>query len=77
MVTATNNIMQSVGRHYVTLFMKCQIDSTQALNVKSMEPDKLKGDWQWMTLKELQETKQPLFLPLQNFIQEQDLSFLV
>jgi 8-oxo-dGTP diphosphatase len=64
MVTATNNIMRDEGRHYVTVFMKCQIDEKDTVNVKSMEPEKLKGDWKWVTIQELKNSSCPLFPPL-------------
>lgn len=77
MVTATNNIMRDEGRHYVTIFMKCQIKKEDIVHVKSMEPEKLEGEWQWVTIDELKKTTHPLFSPLRKFIDEQDLGFLV
>lgn len=76
MVTATNNIMLEEGRHYVTIFMKCQINEADIQDVKSMEPDKLEGEWKWVTIDELKSTTHPLFSPLKKFIDEQDTSFL-
>lgn len=77
MVTATNNIMREEGRHYVTIFMKCQINRNEIVHVKSMEPEKLEGEWKWVTIDELKQSTHPLFSPLQKFIDEQDLGFLL
>lgn len=74
-ITATNNIMQSEGKHYVTIFMCCQIEAWQVDQVCVMEPDKLLGEWQWISREEL-EGRERLFSPLQKFVDEQDLSFL-
>lgn len=75
MITATNGIMLEEKRHYVTIFMWCEITPEQAKNVKVMEPHKLQGEWQWFTVKEVQE-KTPLFLPLKKFIDENGFKFL-
>lgn len=74
-ITATNNIMQKEQRHYVTIFMCCQIDLKEVQNTKVMEPEKLEGEWRWITKEEVKDIK-PLFSPLQKFVDEQDLSFL-
>ncbi|KAI7896741.1 NUDIX hydrolase domain-like protein [Mucor mucedo] len=73
-ITAINSIMREEQRHYVTIFMCCQIKAEAIQDVRVMEPDKLQGDWQWITREEL--PKLPLFSPLRQFVEEQDLSFL-
>lgn len=75
-LTATNNIMAAEEKHYVTIFMSCQINPEEIKNVKVMEPHKLEGEWQWVTLEELKSMDKPLFSPLQKFLDTQDLTFL-
>ncbi|CAO3696059.1 hypothetical protein G6F70_004959 [Rhizopus microsporus] len=72
-VTATNNIMGD--KHYVTIFMYSEVSSEEIKNLRVMEPEKLQGEWKWVTLDELV-TYKPLFSPLQSFIDQQDTSFL-
>lgn len=44
-LTATNDFMESEGRHYVTLFVSCRrVDETQKARVE--EPGKCEG-WEW------------------------------
>ncbi|KAG2229919.1 NUDIX hydrolase domain-like protein [Thamnidium elegans] len=73
-ITALNNIMQAEQKHYVTIFMYNQIDYKTIGHVKVMEPEKLQGTWQWVTIEQVKNLN--LFSPLQKFIEEQDLSFL-
>jgi 8-oxo-dGTP diphosphatase len=75
-ITATNNIMADIEKHYVTIFMICQISPEETKNVKVMEPHKLEGEWQWVTVEELKNMEKTLFSPLQKLIDTQDLSFL-
>jgi 8-oxo-dGTP diphosphatase len=75
MLTATNNIMHVEKKHYVTIFMWCHIPEAAIADVKVMEPHKLQGEWQWLTIDKLKK-KDPLFSPLQKFVNEQDLTFL-
>lgn len=74
-ITAINNIMREEQRHYVTIFMCCQIEPEAIHQVQVMEADKLEGSWLWITREEL-ETFQGLFSPLRQFVEGQDLSFL-
>jgi 8-oxo-dGTP diphosphatase len=74
-VTATNNIMWEEKKHYITVFVQCQVSPEAVKQVKVMEPHKLQGEWQWVTVQELIDLK-PLFSPLKAFIEEQDLRFL-
>ncbi|CAO3629000.1 unnamed protein product [Mucor hiemalis] len=55
----------------------CQINRNEIVHVKSMEPEKLEGEWKWVTIEELKQSTHPLFSPLQKFIDEQDLGFLL
>ncbi|KAI8366339.1 NUDIX hydrolase domain-like protein [Choanephora cucurbitarum] len=75
MLTATNNIMLPEKKHYVTIFMWSHLPESAIGRVKVMEPHKLNGEWEWVTIEELRD-RTPLFGPLQKFIDEQDTSFL-
>ncbi|MCG9769637.1 NUDIX hydrolase [Pseudoalteromonas piscicida] len=59
----TNDYFADEQKHYVTLFVMARCDTHDA-EVK--EPNKCK-QWQWFSLDEL---PQPLFLPLVNFLEE-------
>lgn len=76
LLTATNNIMWEERKHYVTVFMWCEIEPESIHNVKVMEPHKLQGDWEWLTAEELS-SKTPLFSPLRRFIGQVGLDFLL
>ncbi|KAG2187938.1 hypothetical protein INT44_000688, partial [Umbelopsis vinacea] len=69
--TATNDVMTAENKHYCTMFMKATVDPEDVKNLRSMEPEKLDGDWAWITWNDLaKEDSQyrPLFLPLQNLL---------
>jgi len=69
--TATNDIMTDENKHYCTMFMKAIADPADIGNLRTMEPEKLDGDWAWVTWDDLindQSTFRPLFLPLQNLM---------
>ncbi|KAG1468270.1 hypothetical protein G6F56_003934 [Rhizopus delemar] len=72
-LTAMNNIMGE--KHYVTIFMCSEISAEETKDVRVMEPHKLEGEWMWLTLEELKDHN-PKFIPLQGFLDSQDLSFL-
>ncbi|KAI8982114.1 NUDIX hydrolase domain-like protein [Mycotypha africana] len=75
-VTAVNSIMREENRHYITLFVWCPIKDKSVLkNLKVMEPEKLKGEWEWVSIEQLKK-RTPLFKPLVKFIEERDFSFL-
>ncbi|KAI8063664.1 NUDIX hydrolase domain-like protein [Gilbertella persicaria] len=74
MVTATNNIMLPEKKHYVTIFMWSNIDESSLDQVKVMEPHKLEGEWEWVTLNELRQRK-PLFSPLEKLLTEHQIPF--
>ncbi|KAF9357233.1 Nudix hydrolase 15, mitochondrial [Mortierella sp. AD094] len=73
-VTASNSIMSDINKHYVDIFMSANVKgSTEA---KNMEPDKCER-WVWVTKEELLDDNgpyRPLFLPLEKFIKESDLT---
>ncbi|KAF9932101.1 Nudix hydrolase 15, mitochondrial [Linnemannia zychae] len=75
-VTANNNIMSSIDRHYVTVFIAANvIGDTKA---KIMEPTKCEC-WEWITLDQLKNNNgpyRPLFSPLAKLVEEYDLSAL-
>ncbi|PRP89782.1 7,8-dihydro-8-oxoguanine triphosphatase NUDT15 [Planoprotostelium fungivorum] len=63
-LTATNDLMEAEGKHYVTIFMHGVVASDAEAVVK--EPNKCEG-WLWVTWEELfgeQQYYQPLFSPL-------------
>ena len=64
-VLATNDLMVSEDRHYVTFFMRARLTPSQATSIRNLEPHKCRA-WTWKTWKELEAL--PLFVPLQNFI---------
>ncbi|CAO3702035.1 unnamed protein product [Rhizopus stolonifer] len=72
-LTAMNNIMGE--KHYVTIFMCSEISAEETKDVRVMEPYKVEGEWTWLTLEELKDHN-PKFIPLQGFLDSQDLSFL-
>ncbi|KAI8981035.1 NUDIX hydrolase domain-like protein [Pilobolus umbonatus] len=74
-LSATNDIMKTENKHYVTIFMVCSIDKCQIQNVRVNEPHKLEGEWKWVTLDQLL-AHPALFSPLQSFVNQRDLSFM-
>ncbi|GBE84670.1 NUDIX hydrolase domain-like protein [Sparassis latifolia] len=74
-LTATNNVMEDVGKHYVTIFMQCRIigEKTQP---EIMEPDKCE-EWEWASWEDVrsweasgQDDERKLFQPIHNlFVQ--------
>jgi 8-oxo-dGTP diphosphatase len=59
----TNDLFTAEGKHYVTIFMTGTAASTDA---RVMEPDKCLG-WRWFDWTAL---PTPLFLPIQNLLQQ-------
>ncbi|KAF9203381.1 Nudix hydrolase 15, mitochondrial [Haplosporangium sp. Z 27] len=73
-VTANNNVMPDVNKHYITIFMSANVKGSH--EAKIMEPEKCEN-WVWVTLEELLDDNgpyRPLFSPLENLIKESDLS---
>ncbi|HUT22050.1 MAG TPA: NUDIX hydrolase [Candidatus Bipolaricaulota bacterium] len=60
--STTNDIFQSEGKHYITIFMVSDFDSGE---VKVMEPEKCEG-WEWFEWDQLPE---PLFLAVKNLLE--------
>lgn len=71
-LTATNDVMRSDGRHYVTVFMVCERDD-EAQEPKVLEVDKCEG-WEWCQWSKLLEMVQleegRMFLPLVNLVRQ-------
>lgn len=72
-LTATNDIMEGEGRHYVTVFMTCA-RADGAAEARTMEPEKCEG-WKWMAWGELRGMVERgeegrLFVPLVNLVRE-------
>lgn len=80
-LTATNDIMQADGKHYVTLFMVCKRDSHSDLP-QVLEPDKCEG-WDWACWEDLMKwvkathdardgevPEKSLFIPLLNLVKQ-------
>jgi len=63
----TNDIFESDGLHYVTLFFEIQLRGPMCKYIPEfMEPDKCEG-WGWFNLNKL---PQPLFPPLEGIIKK-------
>ncbi|KAG0206661.1 Nudix hydrolase 15, mitochondrial [Mortierella sp. GBA30] len=75
-VTANNNIMSSINKHYVTVFVSAKV--TGSSEAKIMEPLKCE-QWQWIDHAQLLDDKgpyRPLFSPLAKLVAEHDLTSL-
>ena len=59
--TATNDIFEKEGKHYITIFMLADWESGEPA---VLEPDKC-GGWEWVEWGQL---PKPLFLPLINLL---------
>lgn len=63
--TATNDIMSTENKHYVTIFMKVQVAQDQP-EPRVMEPHKCEY-WKWISKQEFDNLpEEDLFMPLQN-----------
>ena len=63
---AQNSIMQADNVHYVTIFMRTNIDD--ATNLRNMEPEKC-DSWDWVLPENLVSgLKSPLFYPLEKLV---------
>jgi len=72
-VTANNNIMPSIDRHYVTVFVSANAPGKAEARV--MEPLKCEN-WEWITHEQLVDEHgpyRPLFSPLAKMVHEYDL----
>ena len=61
--TATNDVFEKEEKHYITLYMVCDYDSGEVIN---MEPEKCEK-WDWFEWNNL---PSPLFLPIQNLLKK-------
>ncbi|KAF1997145.1 hypothetical protein P154DRAFT_525132 [Amniculicola lignicola CBS 123094] len=71
-IAVTNDVFDE-KKHYVSIFVQCeQVDPAQ--QPQTLEPNKCEGwSWEsWQTIKDMSnaEGKKLLFLPMQNFVQE-------
>ncbi|GJJ74022.1 8-oxo-dGTP diphosphatase [Entomortierella parvispora] len=72
-VTANNNIMPDIDRHYVTVFVSANAPGIAEARI--MEPLKCEK-WEWITHDQLVDDKgpyRPLFSPLAKMVREYDL----
>ncbi|KAG0301420.1 Nudix hydrolase 15, mitochondrial [Dissophora globulifera] len=75
-VTANNNIMPDIDRHYVTVFVSANV--TGPSHPKIMEPTKCAG-WEWVSQEQLLNDNgpyRPLFSPFAKVVKECDLNSL-
>ncbi|KAF7720887.1 Nudix hydrolase 15, mitochondrial, partial [Apophysomyces ossiformis] len=68
-VTATNDPMPADNKHYVTVFVQSTVDRNDIGRLRVMEPEKLEGEWEWVSWKDIHQYK-PLFTPIQHFLQQ-------
>ncbi|KAI8061091.1 NUDIX hydrolase domain-like protein [Gongronella butleri] len=71
-VHTTNDIMADENKHYVTVFMLATVDNVAG--VRTMEPEKVDGDWHWLTWTEMKQLGDQLFLPVAHLIKDADAS---
>ncbi|KAI7867355.1 NUDIX hydrolase domain-like protein [Spinellus fusiger] len=68
LIATINTPMPADNKHYVTLFMHSQVGYEESQHARVMEPEKLQGEWHWMTWEEVCHQK-PLFYPFQLFVE--------
>ncbi|OLN81849.1 Nudix hydrolase 1 [Colletotrichum chlorophyti] len=72
----TNDVFEELRRHYITVFVWCEMESQDA-EPENLEPEKCSG-WYWKTWQDVRDineaSKAPegaeLFLPLKQFVEE-------
>ncbi|KAF3342203.1 Nudix hydrolase 1 like protein [Verticillium longisporum] len=67
----TNDIFADQGKHYITIFVKCEMEDATA-QPEAMEPEKCSA-WFWKSwddLRHLEDAGENLFLPLVNLFKE-------
>ncbi|KAL0935590.1 nudix domain containing protein [Colletotrichum truncatum] len=74
-VAVTNDVYEELGKHYITIFVKCEMEDDSAVPV-NLEPEKC-SVWKWMTWQDVRdihasngEGGMKLFLPLAHLIEE-------
>ncbi|ORX55174.1 hypothetical protein DM01DRAFT_1321560 [Hesseltinella vesiculosa] len=73
-VTTTNDVMVADKKHYVTIFMLAEVENVN--QVKTMEPHKIQGGWQWKSWDEICRLD-GLFLPLSHLTSLLDMNAFV
>ena len=73
-IHVTNDIMLDDQRHYITIFMAVKINNEQTVSIINGEPNKCK-EWEWLPIDSIH--SKSLFIPLQNFIQENGFRLLI
>lgn len=68
-VTVTNDVFESEGKHYISIFMKAKY--VEGRIIRNMEPEKAEN-WEWFDISNLPEN---LFLPLKNLFKQKSYSF--
>ncbi|KAK6215674.1 NUDIX domain-containing protein [Colletotrichum tabaci] len=77
MLAVTNDVFEDLGKHYATIFVKCEMVDADAEPL-ALEPEKC-SDWYWKTWEEIREINEAakkgdggvrLFLPLQHLVEE-------
>ena len=62
----TNDTMEGEGRHYITIFMRATVKTSQ--QVVNKEPDKCES-WHWRSWESVKHSREDeLFVPINNFI---------
>ncbi|GAA5996229.1 nucleotide triphosphate diphosphatase NUDT15 [Rhodotorula paludigena] len=74
-MTAVNTVFPAETKHYITLFVSCQVPDDSRPEV--LEPEKCER-WEWQSWEDLEKlAKTPdndLFLPLQNLLRQRDIN---
>ena len=74
-LTATNDVFETEGKHYITIFVTAEIaEDSEIKEPKVMEPEKCRG-WEWSSWDELERSAngqggRELFLPMINLIKQ-------
>ena len=70
-LTATNDIMETEGKHYITIFVYC-IRKDESREAEVLEPEKCEG-WEWARWEDLKgwvKEERKMFLPLVNLVRQ-------
>ncbi|KDN71219.1 putative NUDIX domain-containing protein [Colletotrichum sublineola] len=76
LVAVTNDVFGDLGKHYITIFVRCELEDADAEPV-NIEPEKC-GGWSWVTWDEVRAINEAakagqgakLFLPLQQLVEQ-------
>ncbi|KAI8803412.1 NUDIX hydrolase domain-like protein [Cladochytrium replicatum] len=71
-LTATNDIFEKEGKHYVTIFMRGVVENDDDPMPKVLEPEKCEG-WEFVQYRDIAKrfSNDELFVPLNNLLQGQ------